>query len=135
MITSEAKGLTIGVLRGQYDGTNGGVSRSHDRLTVVGYLSEGAREPEPMPVDSRVFTPTEDAPAVLLRVRRPFSNHLICDVMPTQLVKGFIVPERRWVMAGGNYASLGDSRLSDLVSSLLGHPFYGALSIHDRIEN
>lgn len=35
--------------------------------------------------------------------------------------------------AGGNYAT-GDSRLTDLVSQLTGHHFYGAVAIHDRLD-
>lgn len=39
---------------------------------------------------------------------------------------------REWPAA--NYAATSDSRFADLVSQLTGHPFYGAVAIHDRIE-
>lgn len=36
-------------------------------------------------------------------------------------------------MAGGNYAT-GDSSFSAAIGKILGHNFYGAVSIHDRFE-
>ena len=37
-------------------------------------------------------------------------------------------------MMGGNYAATSDSRFSDKVEQMLGHHFYGAVPIHDRVE-
>ena len=70
------------------------------------------------------FDPSDDCPAV-------------------KLVKGNlpgtakIVPEEcegKWSMFGGNYAATSDSRFSDKIEQMLGHHFYGAIPIHDRVE-
>lgn len=37
-------------------------------------------------------------------------------------------------MMGGNFGATPDSRFSQACESLLGHRFYGAVAIHDRIE-
>ena len=37
-------------------------------------------------------------------------------------------------MMGGNYAATSDSRFSDKIEQMLGHHFYGAIPIHDRVE-
>ena len=37
-------------------------------------------------------------------------------------------------MFGGSYISTSDSRFSDMCEQLLGHPFYGAVALHDRTE-
>jgi hypothetical protein len=37
-------------------------------------------------------------------------------------------------MMGGNYAATSDSRFSDKIEEMLGHGFYGAVPIHDRVE-
>lgn len=41
----------------------------------------------------------------------------------------------RWVMMGGNYAATSDSRFHRAVEAITGHPSYGAVPIHDRIES
>lgn len=49
-----------------------------------------------------------------------------------------LVPEKlehKWTMMGGNYAGTPDSRFRRQVESLLGHDFYGAVAIHDRVED
>jgi hypothetical protein len=38
-------------------------------------------------------------------------------------------------MMGGCYAGTPDSRFSEACERLLGHPFYGAVAIHDRWED
>ena len=37
-------------------------------------------------------------------------------------------------MFGGNYGATSDSRFSKAIETMLGHNFYGAIPIHDRIE-
>jgi hypothetical protein len=97
--------------RGGYDCTNGGVSSRFTRLTVVNV--EGP------------FEPDADAPAVVLE----------------QHVRGCLrlapvdaVYERGAIMFGGNYGHTSDSRFARKCEALLGHRFYGAVAIHDRIE-
>ena len=38
-------------------------------------------------------------------------------------------------MDGGNFAATSDSRFNDACRKLLGHHFYGAVAIHDRVED
>lgn len=38
------------------------------------------------------------------------------------------------VMKGYSYVASSDSRFSELVERISGHPFYGAVSLHDRCE-
>jgi hypothetical protein len=48
-----------------------------------------------------------------------------------------IVPESlegKQTMFGGNYAASSDSRFSEAIEAILGHRFYGAVPIHDRVE-
>ena len=40
----------------------------------------------------------------------------------------------RHSMFGGNYGATSDSRFSETVERMLGHSFYGAVPIHDRVE-
>ena len=104
-------GLRINVYRDAdgVDCTAGGVSSRYSSLTVVNV--EGPVEPN------------ECAPAV-------------------KLVKGALGSVRlvpveagdRHTMFGGNYGSTSDSRFSSAVERILGHRFYGAVAIHDRIE-
>jgi len=123
---SEAKGLTIWVARvpGLGDCTADGASSRYDQFTVVEVVTDGGRKVvEPMPEDSRVFSPTAKAPAARL-VHRPYLGKNTWHLEP--IVAG--VSEQPWLMAGGHYATWSDSRISDLVG------IYGALSIHDRKE-
>ena len=66
------------------------------------------------------------------------------DCPPVQLVEGNlpgtvkIVPEEgkgKWTMFGGNYAATSDSRFSEAVEKIVGGRFYGAVPVHDRVEN
>tara|TARA_R100000231_G_scaffold49082_1_gene41962 strand:- start:107 stop:436 length:330 start_codon:yes stop_codon:yes gene_type:complete len=43
--------------------------------------------------------------------------------------------EDEHTMDGGNFAASSDSRFSQACRELLGHHFYGAVAIHDRVEN
>ncbi len=48
-----------------------------------------------------------------------------------------IVPEEcegKWSMMGGNYGASSDSRFAEKIEEILGHRFYGAVAIHDRVE-
>ena len=43
--------------------------------------------------------------------------------------------EDQHTMDGGNFAASCDSRFSEACRELLGHHFYGAVAIHDRVED
>lgn len=103
-------GLRVSVYRrGNWDSTNGGVSGKVSDLTVIN-------------IDGP-FEPTDDAPAVVL-VEGALNT---AKIVPVDAVG-------QWTMFGGNYAACSDSRFSDAVAGILGHRFYGAVAIHDRIE-
>lgn len=94
------------------DCTNGGISSAVKYLTLTNVA--GPFDPNPL------------APAAVIE----------------QHVRGClrIVPEsgagtRGVYMSGGNYAATSDSRFSEACERLLGHCFYGAVSIHDRSES
>lgn len=103
-------GLRIYVYRDAFgDCTNGGISSRANQLTLVNV--SGPSEPD------------DTAPAAILE------SH----------VRGClrIVPADtggRWYMAGGNFGASHDSRFPEACARLLGHGFYGAVSIHDRTE-
>tara|TARA_S200002703_G_scaffold146032_1_gene140773 strand:+ start:571 stop:900 length:330 start_codon:yes stop_codon:yes gene_type:complete len=108
-------GIQVQVFRhGNYDCTNGGISSKATELCLVNL--PGSAEP------------SEDCPAARLIVRTPFG-----DSKPLLT----IVPdgEERWTMFGGNYAACSGNGFSDACSKLLGHKFYGAVAIHDRVES
>ena len=133
-ITTRA--LRLNVLRDvalTMDCTRGGVTSTHERLTLVGYVREPSREIVPLPSAVPTTITEDDAPVVLCI--RPGIGGATAHLVP------LIYDEDReaWCyqpggMAGGNYATTGDSRVSELVSDLLGHRFSGALSVHDRRE-
>lgn len=112
-------GLPVSVYRDARlgDCTNGGVSSKFDRLVVVN--AEGP------------FDPAADSPAMVLESHVPGCLRLV----PVSLKEA-----GRWVMFGGNYAATSDSRFRELCEQLLcqklkGQRFYGAVAIHDRVED
>ena len=95
------------------DCTNGGVSsRDIEGLTLTN-------------VDGP-FNPCDRYPSAKLVVQE-FFNRRSVKIVPTEIGK-------RHSMFGGNYGATSDSRFSDMVEDMLGHSFYGAVPIHDRVE-
>lgn len=142
--TRHAKGLILSVLRGDTDCTAGGITSRHNQLTLVGTIdtrnlrSVTPRTPllvSPMEYQSQVFAAQEDRPAVALLIR------YIGGPVPALVPVEWDTANQVWrdtgdsPMAGGNYAAIIDSRVSDMLRGLLGHGFYGALAVHDRIEH
>jgi hypothetical protein len=110
-------GLHIDVLKnGKYDCTNGGVT-SKD---IKGLCLENVSGP---------FNPSDDYPAAML-VSTNVMGRTIVKIVPTAEIK-----KGSWTMMGGHYGATSDSRFSETVEKMLGHSFYGALPIHDRVEN
>jgi hypothetical protein len=106
-------GLTVYVYRDQSlgDCTNNGISNRYSRLCVENI--DGPCEP------------SASIPAVRLEQHQRGCLRIVP------------VAERdayRWLMFGGNFAATSDSRFGQKCEELLGHPFYGAVKIHDRIE-
>lgn len=103
-------GLRIYVYRApDGDCTNRGISSRAKCLTLVNV--DGPSEPD------------ETAPAAKLEQHVPGCLRIV----PADT-------GGRWYMAGGNFGATPDSRFSAACERLLGHQFYGAVSIHDRTE-
>ena len=103
-------GLLVDVFKtGSSDCTNSGLSSNVSGLCLVNV--------------SGPFDPSANYPSAILETH----------------VKGClrIVPEndgKKWFMNGGNFAATSDSRFGEACEKLLGHRFYGAVAIHDRVE-
>ena len=95
------------------DCTNGGVSsRDIEGLCLINV-------PGP-------FEPSDRYPAAQL-IKQTFHFGSSVKIIPEEC-KG------KQTMMGGNYAATSDSRFSDAIAARLGHNFYGAVPIHDRVE-
>ena len=70
------------------------------------------------------FQPSDKYPAA--KLRKGFFNSL--HIVPAEV-------EDLCSMDGGNFAASCDSRFSEACRELLGHHFYGAVAIHDRVED
>lgn len=104
-------GLLVNVLRhaSGWDCTNNGISSRVDTLCITNI--EGP------------FEPRTGIPGVILESHVPGCLRIV----PADAGNA-------WVMFGGNYAACSDSRFREACEGLLGHSFYGAVAIHDRIE-
>ncbi|QSE87923.1 hypothetical protein JWS13_04225 (plasmid) [Rhodococcus pseudokoreensis] len=141
-------GLTLSVYRTAEfpDCSLDGITSRVARLTLVGTLDCTVYRSGfvyPAPASMRVVTPRDNAPAVALEINHaPFRKsatdepdkrvHLTpvhWDTLASRYVR-----THPWTMAGGNYATTSDSRLSELLEDALGHT-YGPLSVHDRVEH
>lgn len=112
-------GLVIDVFRrpADRDFSLGGVSGQHTELTVVNI--DGPFEPNP------------SRPAVILESHVPGCLRI---VPAEKLGNGYVKIKPRTMM-GGNYGAACDSRFGEACEKLLGHTFYGAVPIHDRVES
>lgn len=114
-------GLLVDVFRASehYDCTNKGISSKSHRICLVNV--EGP------------FSPNEQAPAAMLV--KGNGNGLV-KIVPAVYVRTAEKWQKdpRWCMMGGNYASTSDSRFHNAVEAITGHPSYGAVPIHDRVE-
>ena len=107
-------GLLVDVYKnGKYDCTNGGVSARN----IKGLCLTNVDGP---------FDPCEEYPAAKL-VKQTFGFGSSVKVIPEEA-------EGKQTMMGGNYAATSDSRFSEMIEYFLGHSFYGAVPIHDRVE-
>jgi hypothetical protein len=106
-------GMMVNVYRNPLgDCTNGGISADAKYLTLTN-------------VDGP-FEPNKLAPAAVLEQHVPGCLRIV----PPEGARS-----RGIYMSGGNYAATSDSRFSEACERLLGHCFYGAVSIHDRTES
>jgi hypothetical protein len=129
------KGLRLTVYRaaGSYpDCSNGGVSSKADVLTVVGRLVDGVVIP--LPKGCCVFSPSDEAPAVVLVESRIARFDPTPHLIPLEFAEDGIPSGAVGPMDGGNYAGSCDSRWSDLGKHFDGKLRLDVVAIHDRIE-
>lgn len=136
--TMTLKALHLTVYReaeSQADCTNGGVSSTHTRLQLVGYVKDSQGIIDPLPEGVTTTIDLDQEAPVVLQVRN-IGGQPALSLIP--LTSNTVHKQSLYVkpgpMAGGNYAT-GDSRLSELVAKLTGNRFHGPISIHDRYEN
>ena len=104
-------GLRVDIFRSDYRSTFN-LFAGVDRLTIANV--EGP------------FVPTPEAPAALL-ARGAFGDPIIVPIDVPADVAG--------PMFGGSYAATSDSRFGDAMKAVTGRVVYGALPIHDRVED
>lgn len=107
-------GLHLEIYRGTW---NDALNRFHGRETITVVNIPGPFNPQP-----------GDAVALLEQHTRG-----ACRIVPAELIGG------EWVAvdgmaAGGTFAETSDSRFNEAVEALLGHNFYGAVAVHDRLH-
>lgn len=90
---------------------NGGWTEGHDSLYVA--CAGGYLEVE------------DDSPALFDLVAGPFGT---IHLQPRNSGEG-VGP-----MMGGSYAGTSDSRFASMCEELTGHPWHGAVAVHDRYE-
>lgn len=114
---------TINVYRaaGYGDCTNNGVSARHDTLIVVN--AEGPVEVRDKDLDRCVMMELTQYDVLRLVPIEPDEY----NSPPWRVREG-------WFMMGGNFGHSSDSRFHELAEKLLGQAFYGAVAIHDRLE-
>lgn len=130
----QLRGLTLSVYRANGMSCTNGVSRDHDRLTVVGIYDPDTREVAPLPADCRVFPATDTAPAMvlmpsLLPQHDPTPHLVTLDIARGVRPAGMVGP-----MFGGNYAGVGDGRWGRL-GKLFAAGRFGVVAVHDRMES
>jgi len=99
------------------DCTGGGISASHDQLTLVNV--------------SGPFEPTPDRPAALLVDGNLRGTKRIVPAVWDEDASWWTMlrlPDQVGPMMGGNYAATSDSRFRNAAD------LYGAVAIHDRYE-
>lgn len=137
MTATETRALRLNVLRDSalgMDCTRGGASSTHTVLHLVGYVQDNQPTIHPMRRGVPKVLRAGDAP-VVIQVRYVFSTPTLALVPLEWDAEAQDWFYRPGTMMGGNYAASSDSRFSELAAELLGHPFYGALAIHDRRED
>ena len=121
-------GMIVSVLRtaGNYDYTNRGVSSQYDHLCVMNVSGPF----QPRHPDTGDIT----AYPVILEKGPMNTVRLVPAALDSLFENDDLEPTGEWTMMGGNYAATSDSRFAQAIETILGHSFYGAVAIHDRVE-
>ncbi|MFE4950197.1 hypothetical protein ACFQ9V_08800 [Leifsonia sp. NPDC056665] len=131
-------GIPLSVIRSaRGDFTLGGVSSTHSQLTLVGFsVSANHDLLTPIPAQLCNSAYLDEAPPVGLMVRFRGADTFL-DFTPAEYdaEQGVWRFTRERTMAGGNYAHSHDDRFQRLIYRCTGASFFGAISIHDRVES
>ena len=103
----------------EYDCTNNGISNRYTRLCIVNV--DGPFEPD-----------NEMAAAML--VSNAYNSVKVVPARKDAKGNWKSMAETCHHMFGGNYCATSDSRWNTAIEKILGHRFYGAVPIHDRVE-
>ncbi|NKY53887.1 hypothetical protein [Nocardia vermiculata] len=136
---SAVKGLTLHVYRNaaaEMDHTNGGITATATRVTLVGISVEDLGGEVTRLPDWQVSTPTEDAPPVVAVVNRRWNGTArYAFLAPAEIRDNEIQrPPAGRYMFGGNYAATHDSRFRNALSYYLNNEGPDVLRVHDRTE-
>jgi hypothetical protein len=143
-VAEAMRGLTLDVVTPAdgRDYSNSGLSTQVRRLTLVGWTGYASPTEQrthgridhlvPLAADAQVRAPSGDAPAVCLHLRR-IGFEISPALIPCTTEDNGYRPEFG-SMADGAFAHSSDQRLAELMVDVLGHPFYGAIALHDRWE-
>lgn len=114
-------GLIVDVFRfGHGDFTNNGISSAAQSICLVNV--EGPTNPKVSSYVRAMLVPGNGAGYV--------------KIVPAELQSdGTYGPVKDWCMMGGNFAYTSDSRFTAAVKAITGQPCWGAVPIHDRIED
>jgi hypothetical protein len=130
--TTATRGMMLELLRGSYL-TDRNQLRDVTKVTLIGIRYADAANPltgwapiAPLPKMAQMWEPAADAPGVVL-VQRKVMGQTLYHLEPADPPDGR--QTRPHYMAGGTFATMGDSRVAQLVN------FYGALSVHDYHES
>lgn len=137
--TAAVKGLTLYVYRdasAEMDHTNGGITATATRLTLVGISAEELGNEIARPRDWQILTPTKDAPPVVAVVKRRWNRTgLYAFLVPAEIQNNNIPqPPAGRFMFGGNFAATSDSRLPSVLADYLDNDRPDILRVHDRTE-
>lgn len=132
---AEVRGLPADIYKHESrDCSNGGLSSTADGVTIVGIVQAHKTEVEPIFEEARVFTPTEQAPPVVI-VHKRFSFGLGISAVPAVVGDdGSIELVRKddhvGPMMGGCYVETCDARFAELLGERTSRP----VALHDRYE-
>lgn len=117
------------------DASRGGITDRHSRLALVGWTTGNGRWPAEVPTLPKRTIRGDEAPVILEHRDLWMAGQSVWLVPATWNDDTEGWEAVRGTMFGGNYAATSDARFGELIAELLGHPFYGAVAVHDRIED
>ncbi|MFD4356834.1 hypothetical protein ACFWPX_30080 [Nocardia sp. NPDC058518] len=129
------KGLPVDVYRAPTDTTLGGITSTHQRLTVIGVLFTNLATPTLGRIPQWCETDfTDEQPPVIVVIRQAFGAPY-AFLEPIAFTPQGNADRRPGAMHGGNYAGTSYGMFREVLTELLGHPSIAVLPVHDRYEH